>query len=573
MNKILLEEQISNIGIIMEPLIQDMEKGIARAYLKKHNITLGIKYFDKYLEILKKEISENENDEELNEEYKNSLKEYNDILFAEARESFNTQKWLRTITICKKLFENDFTDFSMYKFISLCYKNLEQHDIRLKFMKKYAELVPNDIEKNKLLAEAYFEADNTKYAHTAIDLFTKHLEIFPKDSYIWNMLGHIYATCIYKDTKQIDKQLECFNKALECKPNEIIVMKNIAQTYVRAKMNNEAEAMYQKIFKLHKDRFSNDDYFNYAAFRIRCGDFINGFKYYEHRLAKENKPTFYPNIKQPRWDGVTNIRNSTLLVHLEQGFGDVVLFIRFVKQVQKYAKKVIAVVQDPLYELFKESNLGFDIYPVSAQIDKLEFDYHIPLISLPMVLQIKPDTVTDRQGYLNVSSQRVIDYGRAFISEKDKFKIGINLEGAESGKGQGRDVDWAFLNKFAEIENVQLYCFNAEKSPNFFEELNPNLHIVCLGNTFKNFADTAAAMKNMDLMVSTDNVILNLAGALGIKTIALLNFDYEYRWYNAESGRVVWYENVTSIVNDTQNNWEPSVLKAVSLIRDFMAAK
>lgn len=555
----------------MDSLTYEMEKGIARAYLKQHNITLGIKYFDKYLEILKNKVSESSDTQELKEELESSIKEYNDTLFAEAREAFNTRKWIKTLTICKKLFENDFQEKSMYKFVSLCYKNLEQHDIRLKYIKKYAELVPEDIETNKLLAEAYFESDNEKYANKAIELYNLYLEKSPKDAFVWNMLGHIYATCIYKDTKQINKQLECFNKALECKPNELMIMKNIAQTYVRAKMNDEAEEMYQKIFKMHKEHFNNDDYFNYAAFRIRCGDFINGFKYYEHRLEKENKPTFYPNIQQQRWDGITNIKNSTLLVHLEQGFGDVILFIRFVRNVQKYAKKVIAVVQNQLYELFKESDLGFEIYPVSSDLKKLNFDYHIPLISLPMVLQLTPETVTDKQGYLHVVPGRKEKYKEVFLKDDNKFKIGINLEGAESGKGQGRDVDWKYLNKFAEIENVQLYCFNADRKPEFFKKINPD--IICLGESFRNFADTAAAIENMDMMISTDNVILNLSGAIGKKTIALLNYDYEYRWYNAESGHVVWYDNVTSIVNKTQNEWEPSILKAVDIVKDYMKTK
>lgn len=551
----------------MDSMTYDMEKGIARAYLKKHNFTLGSKYYDKYLEFLNNEIANNPDSDELKEDLKNSLNEYNDLLFAEARDAFNTNKWIKTLIICKKLFENGFDEVSMYKFVSLCYKNLEQNDIRLKYIKKYVELVPHDIESDKLLAEAYFELDKDKYAEKALELYKKYLEKVPNDSFIWNMMGHIYATCIYKDTKQIDKQLECFNKALELKPNEPMIMKNIAQTYVRAKMNDEAEKMYQKILDINKQSFSNDDYFNYAAFRIRCGDFLNGFKYYEHRLKKENKPTFYPNIKQERWDGISTIRDSVLLVHLEQGFGDVILFIRFVKNIKSYAKKVIAVVQHELVELFRESDLGFEVHSVRSDLSKLQFDYHIPLISLPMALRLTPETVTDRQGYLHVHPGRKEKYREVFINQNDKFKIGINLEGAESGKGQGRDVDWKFLEEFQKIENVELYCLNADHSPEFFKKINPDM--ICLGGTFQNFADTAAAIENMDLVISTDNVILNLAGALGKKTIALLNYDYEYRWYNAESGHVVWYDNVVSLVNDVQNEWEPSVHKAVKLVKEY----
>ena len=159
------------------------------------------------------------------------------------------------------------------------------------------------------------------------------------------------------------------------------------------------------------------------------------------------------------------------------------------------------------------------------------------------------------------------------IDKDNTFKIGINFEGGESGKEQMRDIDWKEIKRFADIENVQVYCLNKHKNKEFFEQIDPNINVICLGETFNNFADTAAAALNMDLVISTDSGILNLAGALGIRTLMPLNFDYEYRWFNTESGRTVWYDNVKTFVNECQDEWEPTLEKLVEEVKRCVAEK
>ena len=132
------------------------------------------------------------------------------------------------------------------------------------------------------------------------------------------------------------------------------------------------------------------------------------------------------------------------------------------------------------------------------------------------------------------------------------------------------DIDWKEIKRFTDIENVQVYCLNKNKDKKFFDEIDPNLNVICLGETFRNFADTAAAALNMDLVIATDSGVLNLAGALGVKTLMPLNFDYEYRWYNTESGRTVWYDNVKTFVNECQDDWEATLEKLVAEVKRDM---
>ena len=88
------------------------------------------------------------------------------------------------------------------------------------------------------------------------------------------------------------------------------------------------------------------------------------------------------------------------------------------------------------------------------------------------------------------------------------------------------------------------------------EEINPDFEITNLGKTFDNFSDTASAIKNMDLIISTDNVILNLSGALGVKTIGLFNKDTNYRWFKTDGENVGWYSSILPLQAQKQDDWK-----------------
>ena len=91
-------------------------------------------------------------------------------------------------------------------------------------------------------------------------------------------------------------------------------------------------------------------------------------------------------------------------------------------------------------------------------------------------------------------------------------------------------------------------------------------NIIYLGETFEDFLSSASAVKNMDLIISTDNVILNLAGALGVKTIGLFNKQTNYRWFKTSGQNVGWYSSVVPLQNNDQNDWTKSLIELNSII-------
>lgn len=536
-------------------LVSDMDKALARANFKKDNIEEGILYYEKYLKTLQEQIEQNSDNEIYTVEKNKTISEYKFALLNAAKNLFGKKDWLNCAKCCQILLNYNVEDTAVYKHAGLCFKELQQYDIALDLIEIYTKKEPEDPKCPIYLGDAYYNKDKKKYAERAIEYYKKYLETDQKNASVYNIIGNIYASNLDFYISNIERQMHYFQKALEYAPNDQIIMKNIQISYVRSGDIKAAKNIYEKIYKLYKKDFSHDSFYDYAAFLIRIGNFLKGWELLDHRFEKETSATYYPEIKKPKWNGNNNISNKTLLVHFEQGFGDVIMFIRFVKEMKKYAKNVIAVVQDQLLDLFTESDLGFLVLPKSTNLESLNFDYHIPLISLPRILKLTPDAIPLKEGYIKVNPKRVKMFGESFI-KSEKFKIGVCFEGAFSGKDEQRDIDWKHLKKLSNLPNVQLYCLKKDITDAYFKQIDPEINIICLDENLKCFADTAAAMKNLDLIISTDNVILNLAGALGVRTFGLFNFDREYRWYGVEEGKMIWYDSIKPFQAKSQNEWD-----------------
>lgn len=551
---------------MVDYLIQEMDKGIGEYYFREKKVNLGIKYFEKYIEEIRELIEKNPDDAILKTELENTRDKYRYHLFENAQIAYNEKQWIKSLTCCQKILGFDNFDHSVFKYTSLIYKTLGQQDIRLKFAQKYYEIEKNDPDIYRFMGEAYFESADDTNMQTAIDFYQKNLEKYPDDSHSYNMIGHIYASSpLLQNT---EKQLEYFTKAYELAPEEKIIIKNLILTYSRMKEPGKAFELYEKLKKIG---MTNDDYFDYAALCIKHGDFKNGFKYYSHRFEKETSPTFYPVIEKKRWNG-QSIQNKTLLVHVEQGFGDFIMFSRFIPIMKKYAKRVISVCQNELLELMQSSFPDIPFYGVnSTNLDDLDFDYHVPIIEILRIIKLEPDTIPSKGGYLSVGGNVINDYRNRYLSDEQyagKLKVGISFEGDKNAKGQGRDVDIEYFVPLTKLDNIQVFAFNKERSDAFYRELGDDVNIINLAHSFYNFKDTAAALMNMDLVISSDNVILNLAGALGVKTFGLFNEQYEYRWFDLPNSSG-WYNSVKPFVAKKQNDWAEVIERVCQEIRKY----
>jgi hypothetical protein len=268
--------------------------------------------------------------------------------------------------------------------------------------------------------------------------------------------------------------------------------------------------------------------FNLAVSYLLMGDYKRGWAQYEERWNFEHLAGTLPNLDRPRWTG-QDLAGKTILVVGEQGHGDCIQFVRFVFNLYQLGARVLLQVTDPLVPLLKTSPMlawcGGYLDPVP------EFDYWVPVMSLPGIFDVTVDNIPQLVGYIGAPDLQVKQWLQQ-LGPKTKMRIGISWSGRrDTWINQHKSVP---LEKIVELikHNPDYEWFNLQVDSTTEEtQLLNNLSVRNFPGAVNNFADTAALMMNLDLIVSVDTAVSHLAGALGRPTWVMLNnFAVDWRW-------------------------------------------
>lgn len=418
-----------------------------------------------------------------------------------------------------------------------CVANFEQFDLALDFLKFYEEKESNL--PLKLLTLGNFYNLKLKDYKKAIKYYEHYLKIDETKSVIYTILASLYAKA-YGDLS-LEDQVRYFEKAYKLKPNDRLVLHGLAFGYEKLKNLKMANKFYEKLIQNNP---TETDFYNYGAFLISCGEFESGHNYFTHRFSTGDKNLEYPISYAPekRWNLKSDISDKVLLIHYEQGFGDTFMYCRFVPMMKNLAKQVIFVVQDSLYDLIKNSKIISDgVMVVSeCQSKNLEYDLHMALLDTPFVLKISAQNLPLCEKYLEVEDDKVKVYADKYLNKSNRIKVGICLHGNKNANYKGRDLELSKMQELFNLKDVEFYLLTEDKETEI-------QNLIPLGETFETFTDTACAVKNMDVVLSTDNVILNLAGSLGVKTLGLFTKYPNFRWFKLSGNDVGWYKSVRPV--------------------------
>lgn len=418
-----------------------------------------------------------------------------------------------------------------------CVANFEQFDLALDFLKFYEEKESNL--PLKLLTLGNFYNLKLKDYKKAIKYYEHYLKIDETKSVIYTILASLYAKA-YGDLS-LEDQVRYFEKAYKLKPNDRLVLHGLAFGYEKLKNLKMANKFYEKLIQNNP---TETDFYNYGAFLISCGEFESGHNYFTHRFSTGDKNLEYPISYAPekRWNLKSDISDKVLLIHYEQGFGDTFMYCRFVPMMKNLAKQVIFVVQDSLYDLIKNSKIISDgvIVVSECQSENLEYDLHMALLDTPFVLKISAQNLPLCEKYLEVEDDKVKVYADKYLNKSNRIKVGICLHGNKNANYKGRDLELSKMQELFNLKDVEFYLLTEDKETEI-------QNLIPLGETFDSFTDTACAVKNMDVVLSTDNVILNLAGSLGVKTLGLFTKYPNFRWFKLSGNDVGWYKSVRPV--------------------------
>lgn len=539
-------------------LYEKLSRAVLVAMLEQGKLTEAISYYELYKKKLV-EIDTKDSSKEL--EYATN------ILIAKlvklSNDYMKNSDYASALICYKYIFEKNSNDIENIKNYIKCLEKLEQYDLQLELAKIYAKKDKTP-ERYKVLNNAYDKLQDYK---KAIEYYNKYLKASNKtklEAKDYNTIGCHYFNSYVKKTQSpedAENALEYFKKALSGNIENKSYLKNTIVAAMKAK-NFEIEKKCWDVY-IAKGYASKEDEFTYCASCLRNGDIKGWAKYYGSRFEK-NEPTIYPKFNKPMWTGKKDLKNSTLLVHYEQGYGDNFLMFGYMPRLVKLAKKVIYYIQNNAYELVKNNEFGVEVYCQKLiEPQKLEFDYHIPCMSIPIALNLDKYNISVGGGYIKPNKELVQKFKEKYFNT-DKFKIAVAFEGVASNKK--RDIPLKNLLLLDKLENVELYCFTKDVDDKTLKAFK-NHKVINIAKDFENFADTAAALDNVDIVVSSDNCILNLAGAIGKKTLGVFNYHYEFRWYDLTGENCGWYTSVKPIVNNAYNDWNISMQKVVELIK------
>lgn len=460
--------------------------------------------------------------------------------------------------------------------IGILYSKKQEYKLSIEYFKKTLTLEPNNAEAHFNLGLALYkdlrEEESVSYYQAAISLkpdfpeayLNLGLSLYNLDRFkeaidaYKTALGqrpdyieaHINLGLSYFNLKQDDDAEVCLKKAVSLDPNNLEALISMGFYYQSKNDTKKAASLYKKALTLNPNHPQVN--YNLGDIHLLNGNFKDGWKAYEWRFKINSKtsPTV-PKLNKPRWRGEP-LEGKTLYVYSEQGFGDAIQFCRFFPQLAEMGAKIIYKAKPPLLDLFKESNLCAEIVDESIPDDSIEFDYYIPHLSLMEVLETDTSNIPLYNGYLKADLKLTESYREKYFNN-DLYKIGIFWQGNTRGP-QNRSMPLRSLLPLTDIDGVKVYSFQKGFGTEQLNSLPDTTNIEDMGNLFRNFSDTAAALVNLDLMVTIDTSIVHLAGALSKDTLLLLPSSPEWRWLQ-DINHTPWYKSVKVLRQQEPGNW------------------
>jgi tetratricopeptide (TPR) repeat protein len=383
---------------------------------------------------------------------------------------------------------------------------------------------------------------------SAVDHYRHALEIAPGFFDAHNNLG-----LTFQSLEQYADAADSYKRALVINPDVADTLCNLGFVLGGLLRHQEALASYAAALRLQPDCLAA--YFNEGLTRLLLGDFESGFKRYEWRWRLSGLKKHVRDFAQPLWLGEESLRDKTVLLHAEQGFGDTIQFCRYTKLVAAKGATVLLEVQPGLDSLLS------GLEGVSQVLVKGEplpaFDYHCPLMSLPLAFNTNLTSIPSASFYLASDPARVAAW-REKLGEKTQLRVGLAWSG---NRGHLNDHHRSIaLARFVELlsDRVQNVCLQNEVSESDRQIMSCRKDIGYFGDDLLDFSETAALLSQMDLVISIDSVIAHLAGAMGKPVWLLLPFSPDWRWL-MDRDNSPWYPSARLFRQPRYGDWDSVV--------------
>jgi len=459
-----------------------------------------------------------------------------------------------------------------------------------KTFRELLKIAPDHVEGLRRLAQAI----QIEEAHReeAEELLNRAAELEPDNVAVWQQLGAIYGN----DTNRYEDAENAFRHALEIKPALPSAYHNIgllrrfqgdletAETYLRKACElsphesgfafslgsclmykeelEESLAWFRKSAELDDANIAAKVYTAFALFMM--GNMREGWIEYEKRLKLKELQDL--NYTRPRWDG-SPLEGKTVLLLREQGFGDNLQFVRYAQMVAECGGEVILLAQGSLLRLFK--TVPGCSFVLEATPEPKYFHRYCPLMSLPYIFGTDENSIPANVPYIH-ADEADIETWRKRLEPYRGLKVGLVWRGnPEHNNDRFRSTSLAEMTRLLSIPGITFFSMVLNR-PEFESTLPEGL--VDITDGFGDYADTAAAIANLDLVISVDTSVCHLTGALGYPVWTMLPRAPDFRW-GLKGTQSPWYPSMTLYRQEVLGDWSTVYDRMEADLKDLAAKR
>ena len=348
----------------------------------------------------------------------------------------------------------------------------------------------------------------------------------PADAEAWNNLGNVY------------RELGLHREAIASFAEAI------------ARNPGLAEARYSRSFEL-----------------LLCGDYLEGWKEYEWRWKVKAASAARREFRQPLWDG-RELPAGTLLLHAEQGFGDTLQFARYAAPAARRCRAVVLECQPELASLLGSVAGLSRVVPQGAALPP--FDAQLPLMSLPRVFGTTLESVPWEGAYVRADPARARRWDEVLLPGARRH-VGLAWAGRpQQWDDRKRSITLATLAPLAAAPGIAFYSLQKGEAAAQAAAPPPGLRLTDSAARIEDFADTAALMSRLDLVITIDTSVAHLAGAMGVPVWVLVAHAPDWR-YHLEREDNPWYPSMRLFRQQTDGDWSGPIGRAAAELAQLAA--
>ena len=434
-------------------------------------------------------------------------------------------------------------------FMGVLAYNVGKNDIAIAYLRKAIDLLPNH-------AGVYSNMGNVFQSQGQYDKsmiwYKKAIDLDPGHTKAHNNLG---VACLRAG--EPEQALKYIETAITQDSQYVDGYINYGEVLKEMGDYDRALAAYDKALSLSPEAV--EARWNRAIILLTKGEFTEGWQEYEWRWRRPTTRT-RSFSHSTAWQG-QDLSGKVLFVYEEQGLGDTMQFIRYLPMIHELGARVVLEVSPAMIRLV-DTNRYYDRLLVGQKnvdtqpVDR--FDFHVPLLSLPRILKTQIETIPDRIPYLT-ADPALCQIWKNRMAGENSFKVGLVWAGHPDHKNDARrSIHLRLFNALGNVEGVSFYSLQKDKHARWTDVDDLALFEKDLGPEISDFADTAAIIANLDLLISVDTSVVHLAGAMGKPVWTLLPFAPDFRWL-LDRKDSPWYPSMKLFRQPAPGQWGPVI--------------